>query len=77
MMTKLHVECLGTGECITWPFKYLVSPILYTHMVYILKTTACEIDTLDTLCIFPSLNRSLLKVLNQSTIICFFRKDDI
>lgn len=33
MMTKSHGECLGTGECIAWLFKYLFYPniILFKH----------------------------------------------
>ena len=35
MMTELHGECLGTGECITWPIKYLFSLviILFKHIL--------------------------------------------
>ena len=33
MTTKSHGECLGTRECITWLFKYLICPniILFKH----------------------------------------------
>lgn len=69
MMTKLHGERLVTGL-----FKYLFCPIiiLFKHILSLcLKICGCKIDTLETLWIFSPLSKLLLKVLNQSTIICF------